>query len=209
MSCLRFLLLTTVLLLASGCDQLPIGQNASNPLGNRPEIDCLITNDFYAVHFSAYVQPSKEEMSKRDKMAFVPYCQKIPRSGKMFFSADLIDRDIRSTPIGIKIVEVEKTGQPAPNEFKEIRTVTEIPANLYPRGVVEAQADIDKLGDYVLYLMIGDAMMEDDQFKIPLEIGADPNALTPKQWAMIAGGILSFLVLAFMLYFYLIKRKKA
>ena len=178
-----------------GCDKLGFKQPTSNALGNRPDLDCLIANDFYAVHFSAYVQPNKDEITQDAKAAFVPFCQKIPRAGKMFFTADLIDRDIRTTPIGIKIVEVEKTGQKAADEWREIRVVTEIPAKLYPRGAVEAQAEIDKNGNYLLYLLIGDAIEEDDRFKVALEVGVDPNALSLQEIAVIAGAVLLLMTL--------------
>ncbi|OAI17329.1 hypothetical protein A1507_11140, partial [Methylomonas koyamae] len=166
-------------LLLSGCDKLGFGAKQSNALGNRPDLDCIIANDFYAVHFSAYLQPDKNDKSADTKAAFVPFCQQIPRAGKMFFTADLIDRDIRSTPIGIRLVEVEKTGQKAPDDIREIRTVTEIPAKLYPKGAVEAQADVDKTGDYVLYLLIGDAIEEDDKFRVALQVGVAPDRQQP------------------------------
>lgn len=183
------------ILLLSACDKLNFNKQATNALGNRPDLDCLIANDFYAVHFSAYVQPSKDQVMQDAKAAFVPFCQKIPHAGKMFFTADLIDRDIRTIPIGIKIVEVEKTGQKAPDDFREIRTVAEIPSKLYPRGAVEAQAEIDKNGDYLLYLLIGEAIEEDDRFKVALEVGVDPNALSLPEIAAIAGGVLLLMIL--------------
>lgn len=192
-------------LLLAGCDKLGLGAKQSNALGNRPDLDCIIANDFYAVHFSAYIQPGKDEKVADPKASFVPYCQKIPRAGKMFFTADLIDRDIRSTPIGIKLVEVEKTGQPAPNDIRELRTVSEIESKLYPRGAVEAQADIDKNGNYVLYFLIGDAIEEDDRFRVPLEVGVDPNAMSMAEVALIAGMAAVALCLGFLLY--LFKRK--
>ena len=191
-------------LLLTGCEQLGWGEKQSNALGNRPELDCIIANDFYAVHFSAYIQPEKGEAAK-DKAAFVPFCQQIPRAGKMFFTADLIDRDIRTTPIGIRLVEVEKTGQPVPDDIREIRTIAEIPAKLYPRGAVEAQANIDKNGDYVLYLLIGDAIEEDDQFRVPLEVGVEPGGSALPLTEVIALGVLLLGVLGFLIYWY--KRK--
>lgn len=190
----------------TGCEKLGWGAKQSSALGNRPELDCIIANDFYAVHFSAYLQPSKDDKHADPKEAFVPFCQQIPRAGKMFFTADLIDRDIRTTPIGIRLVEVEKTGQKAPDDIREIRTVTEIPAKLYPRGAVEAQADVDKNGDYVLYFLIGEAMEEDDKFRVPLEVGVDPNGLP---WLWIAVGIGGLGVVAGLLSFVWLRRKKA
>jgi len=191
----------------AGCEKLGFGTKQSNALGNRPDLDCIIANDFYAVHFSAYVQPNKEDKQADAKAAFVPYCQKIPRLGKMFFTADLIDRDIRETPIGIRLVEVEKTGQPAPNDIRELRTVMQSDSKLYPRGAVEAQADVDKNGDYVLYFLIGDAIEEDDKFRVPLEVGVDPNALTMTQIALGLGGLVFVLGLGFGLYVFKFRSK--
>jgi len=198
----------SVLLL--GCDKLGFTQNnKSNPLGNRPDLDCIIANDFYAVHFSAYIQPGKDDHNADPKAAFVPYCQKLPRAGKMFFTADLIDRDIRTTPIGIRLVEVEKTEKPAPDDIREIRTVAEIPSKLYPRGAVEAQAEIDKNGDYVLFLLINEAVEEDDKFRIPLEVGVDPNAISLQTIVITAIAVLLLAVLVFLVYFYKFKSKAA
>ncbi|ATG88557.1 LPXTG cell wall anchor domain-containing protein [Methylomonas koyamae] len=199
-------LLCAVLL--SGCDKLGFGAKQSNALGNRPDLDCIIANDFYAVHFSAYLQPDKNDKTADAKAAFVPFCQQIPRAGKMFFTADLIDRDIRTTPIGIRLVEVEKTGQKAPDDIREIRTVTEIPAKLYPKGAVEAQADVDKTGDYVLYLLIGDAIEEDDKFRVALEVGVAPGgSQTP--WLAIGGVATAIALVATFLIFLIRRRHKA
>ncbi|MDD4913963.1 MAG: hypothetical protein PHW13_02840 [Methylococcales bacterium] len=203
----RIAVLLSCCLLLSGCDKLGLNQKKTNALGNRPDLDCIIANDFYAVHFSSYLQPVKGEQNADPKAAFVPYCQKIPRPGKMFFTADLIDRDIRTTPIGIRLVEVEKTGQPAPDDIREIRTVAEIPSKLYPRGAVEAQADIDKKGDYILYLLINDAVEEDDKFRIPLEVGVDPNALPLQTIVIAAVAGLLILMLVFLLYLFKFKPK--
>jgi hypothetical protein len=192
-------------LLLTGCEQLGFGAKQSNALGNRPDLDCIIANDFYAVHFSAYLQPTKDDKNADPKAAFVPFCQQIPRTGKMFFTADLIDRDIRTTPIGIRLVEVEKTGQKAPDDIREIRTLTEVPSQLYPRGAVEAQANIDKNGDYVLYFLIGDAVEEDDKFRVPLEVGVEPGGSSLPMFAIIGAVVLVLVVLGFLVYLH--KRK--
>lgn len=192
----------------AGCEKLGFGTKQSNALGNRPDLDCIIANDFYAVHFSTYLQPSKEDKNADPKAAFVPFCQQIPRAGKMFFTADLIDRDIRTTPIGIRLVEVEKTGQKAPNDIREIRTITEIPSQLYPRGAVEAQAEVDKNGDYVLYFLIGDAIEEDDKFRVALEVGVEPGGSKLPVIAMVALAALLLAVLGFLIYVYKRKSKK-
>ncbi|WP_347988323.1 hypothetical protein [Methylomonas sp. AM2-LC] len=197
---LRIQILISCLLILSACEKLGINTNKTNALGNRPDLDCIIANDFYAVHFSSYIQPVKGEPVGDTKAAFVPYCQKIPHAGRMFFTADLIDRDIRTTPIGIRLVEVEKTTEKAPNDYRVIRTVVDLPAKLYPRGAVEAQADIDKNGDYQLILLIGDAIEDDDKFKISLEVGVDPNAL-PVYWIIVSGASLLIIIVIFTLIY--------
>lgn len=200
--------LMAVTLLLTGCDQLGFGAKQSNALGNRPDLDCIIANDFYAVHFSAYLQPSKEELNPENKAAFVPFCQKIPRAGKMFFTADLIDRDIRTTPIGMRLVEVEKTGQKFPDDIREIRTITEIPAKLYPRGAVEAQAEVDKNGDYVMYFLIGEAVEDDDKFRVPLEVGVDPNDHSMVWIVGIAVALAVLLGVGLLLYWFKARRQR-
>lgn len=166
---------------------------------NKPQIEdinsvgCLITNDFYAVHFSAYLQPSAEH-NKDDREALLkPYCQELPGIGKTFFSADLIDRDVRKTPIGIRIVELDSTANndAKTDGFKEIRTLVEIPAKLHPQGVVEAQATIDKIGDYALILIVGgeDALSEDDKLHIPFHVGKKLFALSGQMLFLLAVGL--------------------
>ncbi|MDD5227533.1 MAG: hypothetical protein PHN45_03020 [Methylococcales bacterium] len=155
----------------TGCD-------ISEKLGTPPQIadvnsvGCLVANDFYAVHFSAYLKPSQGN----DREALLtPYCQELPDVGKAFFSADLIDRDIRKTPIGIRVVEIEKISD-QPGDFKEIRELNHVESKIYSKGVVEAQADLDKKGDYALILLIGgeEAISNEDKLKITFHVGANP-----------------------------------
>lgn len=170
----KFLLSVLAATILSGCDM-------SEKLGTPPQIadvnsvGCLVANDFYAVHFSAYLKPTKPG---EDKTALLtPYCQELPDVGQAFFAADLIDRDIRQTPIGIRVVEIEKTGD-KPDDFKEIRELNSVEPKMYSKGVVEAQANLDKKGDYALILIIGgeEALGEDDKLKITFHVGKSPFA---------------------------------
>lgn len=169
----KFFLSILVATILSGCDM-------SEKLGTPPQIadvnsvGCLVANDFYAVHFSAYLKPKQGD----DRTALLtPYCQELPDIGQAFFAADLIDRDIRQTPIGIRVVEIEKTGD-KPDDFKELRELNTIEAKIYSKGVVEAQANLDKKGDYALILIIGgeEALGEEDKLKITFHVGKSPFA---------------------------------
>jgi len=191
--------------LLHGCDKLKFDDKPQ--IEDINSVGCLITNDFYAVHFSAYLKSS----GGNDRDALLrPYCQNIPGVGKAFFAADLIDRDIRKTPIGVRVVEVQKTGS-KPDDFTELRTIAEFPAKLYPRGVVEAQADIDKNGDYVLVLIVGgeDALAEEDKLKIPFTVGGNPFGLSTIELSVLAGGGLLLVVGVVFLVAFLRKKRAA
>jgi hypothetical protein len=157
----------------SGCD---MSEKLSTPsqIADPNSMGCLIANDFYAVHFSAYLKP--KEGNEREAL-LTPYCQELPSEGKAFFAADLIDRDIRQTPIGIRVIEIEKIGD-KPTDFKEIRELNKVEAKIYSKGVVEAQADLDKKGDYALILLIGgeEAISDEDKLKITFHVGKSPFA---------------------------------
>jgi hypothetical protein len=167
-------------LVMTGCNK--DSENSQSPqVPDKNSVGCLVTNDFYAVHFSAYLKPSGD-LKTADRAALLKsYCDTLPGPGIAFFSADLIDEDIRQTPIGIRLVELEKVvgnaGKSA--ESKEIRTLSEVPAKIYANGVVTAQGNIDKNGDYALILAVGGdaAKTEDDRLKIPFHVGSSPYSL--------------------------------
>lgn len=171
----------------AGCNQKA---EKKPQIADIDSVGCLITNDFYAVHFSAYLQPSADNKDEDREALLKPYCQELPAIGKTFFSADLIDRDIRKTPIGIRIVEVENTATP-PAMPKELRTLLEVPPKLYTKGVVDTQVNIDKIGDYALILIIGgeDALSEDDRLHIPFHVGKKLFALSTQMLFLLATGL--------------------
>ncbi len=169
----KFILIAILVSSLIGCDM-------SEKLGTPPQIadvnsvGCLVTNDFYAVHFSAYLKPQKG--NEREAL-LKPYCQELPDVGQAFFAADLIDRDIREIPIVIRVVEIEKTGDKV-NDFKEIRELNHVEPKIYSKGVVEAQSVLDKKGDYALILSMGgeEAVSDEDKLKITFHVGKSPFA---------------------------------
>lgn len=187
-------MLLTVLLVSSlsGCKWIDILKGTPPPqIADKEKVNCLVANDFYAVHFTAYIKPNGD-LKDADREALLrPYCQELPYPGKVFFSADLIDRDIRTTPIGIRVAEFEKIGKgDKAEDFKEIGVINEIPAKLYPRGVVEAQADIPRNGYYAMFLIVGgeEALSEDDKLRVAFHVGGNPYGLSTEIWTAIIGG---------------------
>ena len=205
----KHIILSTIIssLLLTGCNNDKLGTPPQ--IADINSVGCLIANDFYAVHFSAYLKPTTPLEGNDREALLKPYCQELPSTGKAFFSADLIDRDIRKTPIGIRVIEIEKTGD-KPTDFKEIRTLNEVPPKIYSKGVVEAQADLDKLGDYSLILAIGgdEAISEEDRLKINFHVGDTPllSKLTENMQIALAGGIPALIAFICGIYFFRKKR---
>jgi hypothetical protein len=149
---------------------------------------CLVGNDFYAVHFTA-IQEGRQGGERTD---FTKYCQEIPAIGKTYLSIDMLDRDVRKTPVALKVVE-EKFNEDDGRPPKVIRTVNEIPAKIYPNGVADIAANIGQPGHYALIATIGeDAISEDDRLRIPFTVAIE--GATKVNWlARITG----FIALAF------------
>jgi hypothetical protein len=208
---LRSLLLINALLLTA-CTSPGYNDNPSQVM-TKATVGCLVANDFYAVYFSAYIKPAgdtKATAAKDKKALFRSYCKDMPTSGTAFFTADLVGSELREIPIGIRIVEQELTGgdENKAENYKDLRTLSEIPAKLYPRGVVEAQAELDKNGYYAIYLMIGgEAVSDEDRLRIPLHVGVDPDA--KPLWTrigIIAGITLGFALIGFVAFRFMRRR---
>ncbi|MDP3838733.1 MAG: hypothetical protein Q8Q54_07415, partial [Methylococcales bacterium] len=112
----------------------------------------------------------------------------------------------------IRVVELELTGSDdtKPENFKEVRTITEVPAKAYSKGVVEAQADIDKTGYYALFLLVGgeEAVSDEDKLRIPFHVGGNPDALPKQTIMMIAGGATTLLLIIIGIIVWMRKKRK-
>ncbi len=187
---LLYLILFISIFLITACDRSgPVQHHYSTSIG------CLITNDFYATYFSVYIEPTNIDDEDTKEEMFKSFCNRIPRTGTAYFTADLVDEDLRDTPIGLRLVEQELIGEDETNveNFKDIRTLSMVPPKLYPQGTIEMQTELDKNGYYALYLLIGDeeALLDDDKLRIPLYVGVDLDAKTT--W-MIIRNIAEFLM---------------
>ena len=206
----KFILLISILLI-SACNNPGYNDNPSQQM-TKATVGCLVATDFYAVYFSAYIQPTGDNAKTKDrKELFRSYCKNIPTTGAAFFTADLVGSELREMPIGIRIVEQELTGSDdsKAENFKDIRTLEEIPAKVYPRGAVEARAQLDKNGYYAIYLLIGgeEAIADDDKIRIPLHVGVDPDEKPIKTYMIMGiGGIVGLALVAFVAYRFMRRR---
>jgi hypothetical protein len=199
--------------LSVACTSPGYNDNPSQQM-TKATVGCLVANDFYAVYFSAYIKPVDDAKGiDGDRRAlFRSYCKDIPKAGNAFFTADLVGDELRQTPIAVKIVEQELTGgdDKKAENFKDIKVLADIPATVYPKGVVESRADLTKEGYYAIYLTIGEeAISDEDRLRIPLHVGVDPDA--KPLWhriGMIVASIATFLLIAFFSYFFFMRKRR-
>ncbi len=167
------IILSTLLLVA--CN--PKDKDGPKQIAYQSNAGCLVANDFYAAYFSAYLQPSDDELesTKNKGELFQSYCKAIPRAETLYITVDLIDSDIRDVPISIRIVEQERIGEDdtSAENFNDVRTISEVQPKLYPRGIVETHAKLNQTGYYAMYLIIGGehALSDEDILRIPLHVG--------------------------------------
>jgi hypothetical protein len=132
-------------------------------------MDCLVANDFYAVHFTSMQQGRQKGQSSE----FVNLCHEVPAVGLTFLSIDLLDRDARTTPVALRVVEEEYTANG--DEPREKETLLEIPSKIYKNGTADARVEITRPGHYALIATIGEeALSEDDRLRIPFSVAVPP-----------------------------------
>jgi hypothetical protein len=85
----------------------------------------------YLIHFAVY-QPQFNPAAE--------YCAAVPNAGNTTLVFDLVDPELRSWPLTIRVVEAVST--------PDAKTVLYIPPQTYPTGVVNAEAHLDLPGQY-------------------------------------------------------------
>lgn len=132
-----------------------------------PRVTCVINTNAYSVHFSAYLQSSADGVLSTDM--FLPYCQEIPSTGKAHFTMDFLDRGVRRLPVAVRVVEEpdEDPTEVAPGS----RMLLDVPAKIYPTGIIEVQAALNKPGRYAVLLTVDKTdHTGKGQVRIPLQV---------------------------------------
>ncbi|NJD05741.1 MAG: hypothetical protein FIA97_04490 [Methylococcaceae bacterium] len=177
------------------CGNAGAATNQRDPFNGRQTysgsaMNCLIANDFYAVHFTA-LQEGRKAGEKTD---FEKYCQEIPSTGRIYLSVDLLDRDVRSTPIALRVVEESVFEDGRPSETKS--TLAETSPKIYKNGTADTQVAVSQPGHYALIVTVGDGpITEDDQLRIPFSVALPPAT----NYSKLAGKLTGGLALAFYL----------
>jgi hypothetical protein len=126
-------------------------------------MSCLIANDYYVVHLSTYSQQETSKFDAKHPEALRPHCKNARLTGKTLFSLDLIDRVSRTLPIAVSLHQRKDDGGSA--------LVQELPAMMYPSGVVQLTSDIAQPGKYAIRLAFGQVKGPDDTLEVPVSVG--------------------------------------
>lgn len=134
---------------------------------------CVRVNDLYAVNFTAYHVPSREELQKMGpaerKVAMKPHCESVPKTGKIYFGVDFLDRDARQMPVWMRVVRLEENGE---GEWVEGTVIAKTEPKVNSQGSIQLATQINEPGRYVVILTFGEeAMIPEDELRIPITIG--------------------------------------
>ena len=98
------------LLLIAGCGSPGYNDNPSQQI-TTGRVGCLASAEFFSVYFNTHLKPASETPgSDITRTRFRAYCENLPEPGEVFFTADIIDPEIRKTPIAIRVVEQTSAG---------------------------------------------------------------------------------------------------
>ena len=198
--------------LLSACIDPRYNDNPSQQITTE-RVGCLVATDFFSVYVTVHVQPFDENPDQRiTRDLFRPYCHNIPKPGKVFFTADLVDNGLKTTPIAIEIVEQEFAGgdNSQTENFQDIRTLSSISPKIYSKGVIQTDFEVDKNGYYAIYLIRygNNAAAEADRLRIPLNVGVGSGARPLMRGILTIVAIVSGLALIqFVAFRYLRNRK--
>ncbi|MGQ0592322.1 MAG: hypothetical protein ACT4QB_06630 [Gammaproteobacteria bacterium] len=157
---------------------------------------CVVSNDGYDVHFSAYARVSPEDGMPGEAEPPAPFCQDLPATGPTHLTLDLLNPEARTRPVAVRVV---REGDDDPQASVPKSPLLDVPSKVYPTGVVEADVGLDEPGEYaVLVAFDKGAGHGRGQVRIPLRVaqsGGLPTIIGP-----LIGVLLAALVAAWLLY---------
>jgi hypothetical protein len=137
-----------------------------DPLEGKNQASCLKVRDFYSVHLTTYFLAAigEGEADPKDKAKrYDQYCDKIPGTGKVIFTVDLMEQDARNLSVVLSLSQYDSRGK--------LELVKELPPNPHPRGVLTLDVPIVKQGKYLLKVAFGQAKTKDDVIEMPILVG--------------------------------------
>jgi hypothetical protein len=142
------------------------GRQIGNTAQNKNQPSCLKVSDFYSVHLTTYFLAATGlgDMDPKDKAKrHIQVCDRIPGTGQVVFTVDLMEQDTRGVPVGFSLSRYDTGGR--------LVLVKEASREVHPRGVLTLDAAIAEQGKYLLKVAFGEAKTKDDIIEIPVLVG--------------------------------------
>ena len=161
---------------------------------DRGPTSCVVSNDGYDVHFTAYARVSPGDGKPGEDKPPVPFCQDLPATGPTHLTMDLMNREARSQTVGVRVV---REGGDDPKASVSKTPLLDVPSKVYPTGVVEAEVGLNEPGEYAV-LVNFDKGAGRGQVRIPLRVAQSrglPTIIGP-----LIGVLLAALVAAWLVY---------
>ncbi len=160
---------------------------------DRGPIACVVSNDGYDVHFTAYARVSAEDGTPGEAEPPAPFCQDLPATGPTHLTMDLMNREARTRPVAVRVV---RKGDDDPQASAPKKPLLEVPPKVYPTGVVEAEVGLNEPGEYAV-LVDFDEGAGRGQVRIPLRVAQSewlPTIIGPLIGVLLAALIAAWLV---------------
>ncbi len=142
------------------------GGRPRNPNEAENQSTCLKVSDFYSVHLTTYFLADTREGGggPKDKAKkYYPHCDRIPGTGKVVFTVDLMEQDARDMSVVLSLSRYDSGGQ--------LKLVKALPPNLHPHGVLTLGVPFVERGKYLLKLAFGEAKSKDEVIEMPILVG--------------------------------------
>jgi len=136
------------------------------PSEGKNQASCLKTSDFYSVHLTTYFLATAgdgHEDPKDKAERYAQYCDRIPGTGKVIFTVDLMEQDTRNLSVALSLSQYDSGGK--------LALVKELPPEVHPRGVLTLTVPIVERGKYLLKVAFGNAKSKDDIIEMPILVG--------------------------------------
>lgn len=139
---------------------------ASRPARDRLEAEnqgsCLKVSDFYSVHLTSFFLGAPDEPGRSKDNPNGQYCDRIPGTGLVVFTVDLMEQDARDQSVALSLSRYDSQGQ--------LKVLKELPPKLHPDGVLTMNAAIPEKGKYLLKVAFGAAKSKDDVIEMPIMV---------------------------------------
>jgi hypothetical protein len=151
--------------------------------GGGPNDPCERRLGTSLIHFTLY-QPQFDPDAE--------YCNEVPREGKTVMVVDVSAGELRQVPMSLEVVAAGESGQP--------RTVLSVPAQIYRRGVADAEVILNAGSDYVARVVLEQgADRQPQSLSFPIRVAAWYRAMMVP--ALIVAAVLALTAVSVIRYY--------